>query len=179
MTVGNQWNSLSPNQNWQSLGAGGFYGGYAMGGGGGNTIFNVTPRSELDGLRMGTGRIPSAEYPDGYLGTIRSRNDDKGKPSSTADTILNSVQSRVNQRSYQRGVHKGERIDPGDYIWPAEWSDQTGIANQMRGRKTVPLMSIAPVHLINDGKADIPNNVPAELNPRRVDQFARLRPNWR
>ena len=179
MTVANNWNSLSPNQNWQSLGAGGMAGGYAMGGGGGNTIQDVSARSVLDGLRMGTGRVPSAEYPDGYVGTIRSRRDDKGKPNSISEAVLNSVQTRVNQRSYQRGVHKGERIDPGDYVWPAEWSDQTGIANQMRGRRTAPLLDMAPVHLINDGKADIPNKVPAELNPRRVDQFARMRPAWR
>lgn len=178
MTVAQNWNSLSPNQNWQSLGAGGMYGGYSMGGGGGNTIHDVTGRSLLDEMRMGTGRIPSAEYPDGFVGTIRSRRDDKGKPNSVSEAVLNSIQSRVNQRSYQRGVHKGERIDPGDYVWPSEWSDQTGIANQMRGVKTAPVMHLAPVHLVNDGKAQMPNNVPAELNPRRVDQFARLRPTW-
>lgn len=179
MTVAGTWNSLSPNQNWQSLGAGGMYGGYAMGGGGGNTIHDVSARSVLDGLRMGTGRIPSAEYPDGYLGTIRSRRDDKGKPNSVSEAVLDSIQSRVNQRSYQRGVHKGERIDPGDYVYPSDWNSQTGIRNQMRGRKTTLATQLAPVHLVNDGKAQMPNNVPAELNPRRVDQFARMRPAWR
>lgn len=179
MTVGNNWNSLSPNQNWQSLGAGGMYGGYSMGGGGGNTIHDVSSRSVLDGLRMGTGRVPSAEYPDGYVGTIRSRRDDKGKPYSTSEAVLDSIQSRVNQRSYQRGVHKGERIDPGDYVWPSEWNAETGIANQLRGVRTAPLLDIRPVHLVNDGKAQMPNNVPAELNSRRVDQFARMRPAWR
>ncbi len=33
--------------------------------------------SELDGQRLGIGRTPQAEYPDGYLGTIRSRRDDR------------------------------------------------------------------------------------------------------
>ncbi len=179
MTVGTNWNSLSPNQNWQALGAGGMYGGYSTGGGGNATIHDVSGRSVLDEMRMGTGRVPSAMYPEGYLGTIRSRRDDKGKPNSVSEAVLNSVQTRVNQRSYQRGVHKGERIDAGDYVWPSEWSNQTGIANQMRGVRTAPVMELAPVHLINDGKANTPNNVPAELNPRRVDQFARMRPAWR
>ena len=141
MTVAQNWNSLSPNQNWQALGAGGMYGGYSMGGGGGNTIHDVTGRSLLDEARMGTGRVPSAEYPDGYVGTIRSRRDDKGKPNSVSEAVLNSIQSRVNQRSYQRGVHKGERIDPGDYVWPEEWDApyhpnlifQVGKADRMAG----------------------------------------------
>jgi hypothetical protein len=145
MTVGQNWNSLSPNQNWQALGAGGMYGGYSMGSGGGNTIHDVTARSRLDGLRMGTGRVPSAEYPDGYVGTIRSRRDDKGKPNSVSEAVLDSIQTRVNQRSYQRGVHKGERIDPGDYAWPQEWSNETGVMNQMRGIKTAPLMHLAQI----------------------------------
>lgn len=180
MTVAQNFNSLSPNQNWQSLGAGGMYGGYAMGAGGNATIHDVGARSVMDGLRMGTGRVPSAEYPDGYVGTIRSRRDDKGKPNSVSEAVLDSVQTRVNQRSYQRGVHKGERIDPNDYVWAGDWTNQTGIANQMRGRKTsLSVQMAAAPHLVNDGKADIPNKVPAEINPRRVDQFARMRPNWR
>jgi hypothetical protein len=180
MTVAQNWNSLSPNQNWQSLGAGGMYGGYSMGGGGGNTIADVSARDPLDYLRMGVGRAPQAEYPDGYLGTIRSRRDDKGRPNSIAEAALDGTKSRVNQRSYQRGVHKGERIDPNDYVWPRQWSNQTGIANQAKGVRTAPIMELAPApHLVNDGKADIPNKVPGQINPRRVDQFARLRPNWR
>jgi hypothetical protein len=178
MTVSGAGSNLSPNQNWQALGAGGLAGGYATGGGGGNTIHDVGARSALDGLRMGTGRVPSAEYPDGFVGTIRSRRDDKGKPYSTSEAVLNSVQTRVNQRSYQRGVHKGERIDPGDYVWSDQWSNVTGIRNQMRGKKTAPVPHLAPVHLVNDGKANTPNNVPAELNERRQAQLSGLRPRW-
>lgn len=168
------YNNLNATQNWQALGAGGFYGSFNFGGGG-----VPSARSDLDQMRMGIGRVPHAEYPDGYLGTIRSRRDDKGKPNTDSEIVLDSLKTRVNQKSYQRGVHKGERIDPGDYVWPGEWSAQTGIKNQMQGRKTT-LTSIygPPPHLVNDGKADIPNNVPAPINPRRRDQFSRLRPQW-
>jgi hypothetical protein len=168
------YNNLSPQQNWQSLGAGGMYGSMNFGGGG-----TPSARSDLDFMRMGVGRTPHAEYPDGYLGTMRSRRDDKGKPSSTSDVVLDSVRSRVNQKSYQRGVHKGERIDPGDYIWTRQWANDTGIKNQMRGRRTRLLdATTAPTHLVNDGKSDIPNNVPNTINPRRLEQFSRLRPRW-
>lgn len=168
------YNNLSASQNWSGLGAGGMFGSFNFGGGG-----TPAARSDLDAMRMGTGRVPHAEYPDGYLGTIRSRRDDKGNPNSVSETVLDSMKSRVTQRSYQRGVHKGERIDPGDYGWPSQWSNETGIRNQMRGRRT-SLVGIPaqPTHLVNDGKADIPNQVTTQINPIRRDQFARLRPSW-
>lgn len=49
----------SPHQNVQSLGASGMYGTYTTYGGGGMPV----ARSELDFLRIGVGREPSAEYP--------------------------------------------------------------------------------------------------------------------
>lgn len=168
------WNNLNATQNWQSLGAGGVYGSFNYGGGG-----TPAARSDIDSQRMGTGRVPQAEYPDGYLGSIRSRRDDKGKPYSTSEVVLNSLQARVNQKSYQRGVHKGERIDPGDYAWPDNWNEQTGISNQFKGRKTTAIgITTRPTHLVNDGKADIPNTVPTVINTRRREQFSRLRPQW-
>lgn len=168
------YNNLNPQQNWSALGAGGMYGSFNYGGGG-----VPVARSDLDFMRMGVGRVPHAEYPDGYLGTLRSRRDDKGKPNSVSEAVLDSVKSRVNQKSYQRGVHKGERIDPGDYVWPSEWGDETGISNQFKGRKTTLVrLQVQPTHLVNDGKADIPNNVSPDMGPRRRAQLSRLRPNW-
>ena len=49
----------SAHQNTQSLGANGLYGTYTNYGGGGTPV----ARSEMDYMRMGVGREPSAEYP--------------------------------------------------------------------------------------------------------------------
>lgn len=157
-------------QNWQSLGAGGLYGGATSYGGGGSAGAVPVSRDSLDALRMGVGRIPSAEYPDGYLGTMRTRREDR---------VLDSLKNRQNQRSYQRGVHKGERIDPSDYFYPEGLDPQRGLRNQAKGLRTAPLMQLIPhPHLVNDGKVDMPNNVPGQIDPRRVMQFKNLKPAW-
>lgn len=174
-------------QNWQYLGANGYIGAYTTTGGGGTP---VVPRSDLDYLRLGVGRAPQAEYPDGYLGTIRSRRDDKGKPYSVSDTVLDSLKNRQNQRAYQRGVHKGERIDAAQYMWPAGLAPDRRLKARvtpenvaggitMNILRSAPKMNLAPApKLINDGKANISANVPAEFNPRISQQFSHLRPVW-
>ena len=68
-------------------------------------------RDGLDFLRSGA-RTPEANYPDGYLGTIQTRRGDR---------LLENLQRRQNERSYTRGVHKGERIDQSDYFWPDDF----------------------------------------------------------
>ena len=171
-------NNFSPSQNWQSLGAGGFNG-YNNQGGSGTPV----ARSDLDGIRIGTGRVPSAEYPDGYLGTIRSRRDDK---------ILDSIKNRVNQKAYQRGVHKGERIEANSYFWSPEFGAQDGIKRQMnavldtsngvtmyRSLRNAPDIRLTPApHLVNDGKANTVADQPGELNVRRATQLNYLKPVW-
>lgn len=157
-------------QNWQAMGASGLYGGATAYGAGGYGSAPVS-HDKLDALRMGVGRIPSAEYPDGYLGTMRTRREDR---------VLDSLKDRVNQRSYQRGVHKGERIDPSGYFYPPGFEPDRGLLAMAEGRKQAPLMEFAPPpKLVNDGKADIPQNIPGEINPKRAMQFAHMRPNWR
>lgn len=177
--------SLNPHQNVQNLGASGMYGTNTVYGGGGVPV----ARSELDFLRMGVGRAPQAEYPDGYLGTIRTRRDDKGRDSSASDRLLNSVKVRVGQRSYQRGVHRGERIDVQDYYYPQGLDPARGIRRQMKAskvgnvymskRNVEDAMIAPPPHLPNDGKANIRSTSPMALDKRRVDQVARMRPSWR
>lgn len=79
-------------------------------------------RDPVDAARCMMGqRVPSAEYPDGYLGTINTRRSDR---------LLDSLKNNLNQRAYQRGVHKGERIEPHDYFWPDEFSADSGLARQ-------------------------------------------------
>lgn len=154
-------------QNYQWLGAGGLYGGNIVGHG------TALPSaiSELDGARLGIGRTPQAEYPDGYLGTIRSRRDDR---------LLDSTKARVNQKSYQRGVHKGERIDQSDYFWPLELQPDRALKNQRRGLRTSFVEALTePPHLVNDGKADVQANEPGRIDLRRKQQLSRLMPSWR
>jgi hypothetical protein len=154
-------------------------------GGGGVPI----ARSELDFMRMGVGRQPSAEYPDGYLGPIRSRRDDRGRPSSVSDKVLDGLKVRIGQRSYQRGVHRGERIDASDYYYPAGLENTRGIARQMKAvkdgnvyrveRGVENAMAAPAPHLPNDGKANMRSTAPQALNKQRVDQMARMRPAWK
>lgn len=174
-------------QNWQYLGANGYIGAYTTTGGGGTP---VVPRSDMDYLRLGVGRKPEAEYPDGYLGTIRTRRDDKGKPYSTSDSVLDSLKSRQNQRGYQRGVHKGERIDASQYIWPAGLKPDRGVNRQVNAimadggyhmlqQRQVPKFKLADnPKLVNDGKANTSSMVPAEFNPATNNRFNHLRPHW-
>ena len=173
-------------QNWQYLGASGYIGAYTTTGGGGTPI---VPRSGMDFARLGVGRAPQAEYPDGYLGSIRSRRDDKG---NGTDTVLDSLKNRQNQRAYQRGVHKGERIDPAQYMWPEglepdrrvnpkmfKQIDNDGSLVMITARYAPDQELVPAPHLVNDGKADVSANIPAEFNPRTAQYFQHLKPRWK
>jgi hypothetical protein len=171
------------NQNIQNLGANGLYGTYTNYGGGGTPV----ARSELDYLRIGVGREPSAEYPNGYLGTIRTRRDDRGRLNSVSEQVLDGLKVRQTQRGYQRGVHRGERIDPSDYYLPPSFGADRGIMRQMAAAKKgkpvpkfAPAFSLAPApHLPNDGKANTRSSSPLELNKVRNTQLRGLSPQWR
>lgn len=175
-----------PHNNIQALGAGGMYATNTVYGGGGTAV----ARNELDYLRMGVGKEPSAEYPDGYLGTIRTRRDDKGRPGSTSERALDSLKVRITQRSYQRGVHRGERIDPSDYYYPGELKPDRGIRRQSRGvrvdgvivvkRNSIAQHLTPAPHLPNDGKAGptVVSTAPGEINNKRSKQFDRMKPAW-
>jgi hypothetical protein len=92
-----------------------------VGGGGGMGPFF---RDALDARRSMYNQTPEAQYPDGYLGTINSRRGDR---------LLDSLKNRQNQRSYVRGVHKGERIDPSDYFFPPELPADGGLQREAMG----------------------------------------------
>jgi hypothetical protein len=85
--------------------------------------FGPVPRGHdyLDNLRMNWRRTPEAEYPDGYLGTLNTRRGDR---------LMDGLKSRMNNRPYTRGIHKGERIDARDYAWPEEFNLNTALALQ-------------------------------------------------
>jgi hypothetical protein len=171
-------NNFSPQQNWQSIGGNGLNGYNNQGGYGG-----AVARGDLDAIRIGTGRVPSAEYPDGYLGTIRSRRDDR---------LLDSIKSRVGQKSYQRGVHKGERIEANAYYWSPEFNDQMGLKRQGKAKQVLlngvliwvtpksgqDLRLIPAPHLVNDGKANLVSDAPGVLNVQRANQLNYLKPKW-
>ncbi len=112
--------------NW-SYNAPGQPGSTSMGAGGGmnGSQTNLAGfRNILDAKRAMVGRTPGAEYPDGYLGSITDRREDK---------MLQHV--RNNARSYTRGVHKGSRIEAQDYFWPADFNPMTGLEYQRKGKK--------------------------------------------
>jgi hypothetical protein len=158
------------------------YGTNTVYGGGGTPV----ARSEMDFLRMGVGREPSAEYPDGYLGTIRSRRDDRGRPNSVSEQVMQGLKVRLTQRGYQRGVHRGERIDQNDYYLPNNLTADRGIKRQMAAAKKgmpvaryAPTFNLAPApHLVNDGKANTRANEPFEMNKVRQSQLSNMKPKW-
>ena len=108
-------------QNWwqtSNIGPGSNYG-Y------GGTPGSGSPwRSPLDAKRSGAGPSQN-DYPDGYLGSIIDRRQDK---------LMGNVSSRLTDRNYQRGVHVGEKVDKSEYFWPTSGTvrPEAGIENQMR-----------------------------------------------
>lgn len=159
---------MSTGNNWQSLGAGALYGTNTAVGGGG-----TWSRSELDGRRMGVAQTPEAIYPDGYLGTIRSRRDDR---------LLRAVQTSVNQRSYDRGVHVGTRVDPSDYFWPEQLQPDRGLTAEARGQRPQLIGHLVQATLVNDGKAPgqqrTMNGATTVINPLIASSLQHLRPSW-
>lgn len=137
-------------------------------------------RDPLDARRAMMGnRAPQAEYPDGYLGTIVSRRSDR---------MLNTFKNRLTERSYQRGVHKGERIDQGDYFWPEQFNPMIGLRYEARGIKWTAHEGV-PVERLDYGRSPAfrdaarsnfnmydANNPSSPINPYRQQQFRRLAP---
>lgn len=107
----------------------GILAGSNYGGGAGNVAASgaVQFRSPLDAARAASGKLPQAEYPDGYLGNITSRRGDR---------LVQHVQGRLTEQSYQRGVHKGSRIATQDYFWPAQdMGPEDGLKRESRAQR--------------------------------------------
>ncbi len=143
-------------------------GAVTVGGGGG--IPTPFFRNAADEQRSMYRRVPSAQYPDGYLGTIETRRGDR---------LLDALKGRENQRNYQRGIHKGERVDPSDYFYPASFTPKSGLEAEARGKRQAPLGSylVEPSsELVMPARG---MRVLESLGPRRQEQLRRLAPTWR
>jgi hypothetical protein len=120
-------------------------------------------RNYLDAQRS-SWRTPEAQYPDGYLGTVPSRRQDR---------LLDGLRQRT-QKPYHRGVHKGTKIDPADYLWPPEFHPLAGLEAEARGLKFVSVAMVQDVEgqgiLVNDGKPG--------PDPNDVSRLANLAPPW-
>jgi hypothetical protein len=101
------------------------------------------------------------------------------------------MKQRLGQRGYQRGVHRGERIDPSDYYYPTELSAERGILRQMKAKydgntymvpRYVENQMLVPApHLPNDGKAgpSVRSDSPYNQDAKRISQLSNMRPSWR
>lgn len=157
--------------------------------GGGSTQYRAVGYRDVQDARrsMSAGQIPSAAYPDGYLGSIQSRRSDR---------LLDSVKNKLTNRSYQRGVHKGERIDPADYFWNDRVNPSAGLEAEARGQRWTATGSVPAEQLTHMGKvaftspdemAKIYANygvkttqaVPHVMNDAMRDKYKSLRPGWR
>ena len=126
-------------------------------------------RDQIDADRAGA-RVPDAEYPDGYLGALRTRREDR---------LLRNLKHRQSQRSYTRGVHVGSRVPPQDYLWPPEFDPLRGLAAQAAGVRQRPLIELSNEggHLTNEGKP-MPRGARSLAPDDPARSIERWRPPW-
>lgn len=164
------WGSTAGSSNWANE---------ATTGGGGSGFHSLL---DMRRSAAGGGRVPYADYPDGYLGNVKSRREDR---------LLGHIQNRLTQRSYQRGVHKGERIDPQDYYWNDVVDPEAGIRAQMVGQRWTAqgtaqeqINHMGKNHLLAPEKLDqmaqsVGVSTPSQIDPVRSQRMGRLLPSWR
>ena len=94
--------------------------------------------------------------------------------------MLDSLKARVNQRSYQRGTHAGERIDPGDYLFPDELNPLSGIERQMTtGLRAAPLLEFfAPQPTVEGKLAPRGATSILTMDAHRSAQLGMLKPTF-
>ncbi len=127
-------------------------------------------RNAKDARLASYGESTDVNYPDGYLGTLHGRREDKTFTSM-----------RTNSRSYSRGVHKGERVNPGDYVWPEEFNPMTGLILESQGKKFAP--PGAQVVQLTAGGKPVPRGVSRAqyemIDLQRRSALKTLAPTWR
>lgn len=111
-------------------------------------------RDRLDALR--SARIPTAEYPDGYLGTVRTRREGR---------LAAHGGYRQTKRSYERGIHVGARVSPESYFWTDAVNPTIGLELEARGQKFAPQGEVL-THLVNGGKPGPVRGSQSLDNPR-------------
>ncbi len=134
-------------------------------------------RSSKDYLLSGYRTGVETQFPDGYLGPMEGNR--------RADKILGHIE-RMNLRQYSRGVHKGERINPTDYLWPNEFNKFTSLQLESKGEKFAPVGTYSP-DLTNDGKMNgaeairraQPGTEQTPINPERQSRLRHLMPLYR
>lgn len=155
--------------------------GSAVQGGGGYGTDVLTYRNPLDAARSAAGVAPGSSYPDGYLGTITGRRQDR----LTSDTT-----GRLTERNYLRGVHKGDIVGRDAYYWTADVNPGAGIERQALA---VPadveggLVQLAPraapsgepTEILAHGGKTAMMDDPADLaDPARAARMSRMLPPW-
>lgn len=127
-------------------------------------------RDQADRIRSAWRTTPEAQYPDGYLGTLVTRRRDR---------VEGEIKDRGAERSYTRGVHKGERIDPTDYLWSEEVHPMAGIERQATtGLRWAPVGGGKQV-LAHQGKIASAVAGIREVNHEYTSKVEHLRPPWR
>jgi hypothetical protein len=173
------------NQNWWVTSSPISVPGGTTTGGGGYGTDAISYRDQLDARRSMAGQ--ESAYPDGYLGTITNRQQDK---------LLAAVKNRLNERSYQRGVHVGGRIGQDQYLWSPGFNPEIGLARQagaVQDGNVIVTARFAPAldpteRLAHMGKAAITSPElmglarqtgvdPGTSTPRA--QLATMLPSWR
>lgn len=94
--------------------------------------------------------------------------------------MLDGLKARVNQRSYQRGVHAGERIDPGDYLFPDDMGPLEGIKRQMTtGLRNAPRLEFfQPSPMVEGKMAPRGSESILTIDSHRSSQLAMLKPTF-
>lgn len=164
-------------------------------GGGGTDMLSA--RNPLDAKRQAAGFAPGASYPDGYLGNVGGRQNDK----------MAVLQNRLTPTSYQRGVHVGEKQAQSAYFWNDDMNPMMGLQRQLgavavdsEGAVVFATQRFAPhgnpvEMLVNDGKAgamdsraqeqalrdlggDPAKNPVTQVDPARAARMQNMLPRW-